>query len=162
MGGTGPVIVPNDGYISTCCQCEGARWKTGSISYEDDQDYYTYRNPCPGEDCMMKIYYRLDEGPVDMLLQVYQGDGLWFDPIAPVSELDLNSSQTGSFGGLAQGDQCFYAYQGHEGDYTISIRDLRPKRDWAPDQQYSICVEKVGNGCFEPPCALLELGCSAQ
>ena len=111
---------------------------------------------------MVKIYYEIDEGPVDMLWQVYQGESLWFDPIVPVSELQVNSAQRGSFGGLAEGDQCFYAWQGHMSTeerpflYTLAIRDLRPTRDWSSEQRYRFCVEKVGQGCFEPPCEVAE------
>ena len=105
---------------------------------------------------MVKIYYEVEEGPVDMLWQVYEGNNLWFDPIIPVSELEINAGLSGVFGGLEEGDRCFYAWQGHGRDgqhyYTLSIRDLRPSRDWSSEQHYRFCIEKAGNGCFEPPC----------
>ena len=49
------------------------------------------------------------------------------------------------------------AWQGHASGgnpfyYTLSIRDLRPTRDWSTEQRYRFCIEKAGNGCFEPPC----------
>ena len=49
-------------------------------------------------------------------------------------------------------NQCFYAWHAHGGNYTLSVRDLRPTRDWSTEQKYRFCVEKAGNGCFEPPC----------
>ena len=153
--------MPVDGFLLTSCDSDQAIWTEGVISYEDDQDFYTYRHPCPGEDCMVKVYYEIDEGPVDLLWQVYQGDRLWFDPIVPVSELEVSGGLSGVFGGLNSGDRCFYAWQGNASDYTISIRDLRPKRDWSTEQKYRFCVEKSGNGCFEPPCVNQERGCSS-
>ena len=114
---------------------------------------------------MVKVYYEIDAGPVDFLWQIYQGDSLWFDPIVPVSEIADNDQTSGVFGGLNAGDRCFYAWQGHSGGdffYTLSIRDLRPKRDWSTEQRYRFCIEKAGNGCFEPPCYNKEFGCSAR
>jgi hypothetical protein len=114
---------------------------------------------------MVKIYYEIDEGPVDLLWQIYQGDSLWFDPIVPVSELAVNAGISGVFGGIEAGNSCFYAWQGHGGDnffYTLSIRDLRPTRDWSTEQRYRFCIEKAGNGCFEPPCRNRPNGCSAR
>ena len=151
------MLMPVDGFLPTSCSSPNAQWTEGVISYEDDQDFYSYRHPCPGEDCMVKIYYEIDEGPVDFLLQVYQHNDLWFDPIVPVSELNVNAAISGVFGGLNAGDQCFYAWQGHgrmneDFYYTLSIRDLRSKKDWSSDQKYRFCIEKAGNGCFEPPC----------
>ena len=101
---------------------------------------------------MVKIYYQIDEGPVDFLFQVYEGDRLWFDPIVPVAELNVNASLSGAFGGLGSNDECFYAWHAHNGNYALSVRDLRPKRDWSTEQKYRFCIEKAGNGCFEPPC----------
>ena len=147
-------LEPVNGLLPTCCSSDNAVWTEGVISYEDDQDYYAYPHPCPGEDCMVKIYYEVDEGPVDLLWQIYQGDELWFDPIVPVQELQVNAGISGVFGGLEPGDECFYAWQLHsEGfHYTISVRDLRPTRDWSTEQRYRFCIEKAGQGCFEPPC----------
>ena len=155
------VIMPVDGLLPISCSSPNAQWTEGMISYEDDQDFYSYRHPCPGEDCMIKIYYEIDEGPVDFLWQIYQHNDLWFDPIVPVSELAVNAAISGVFGGLNEGDQCFYAWQGHgmgseDFYYTLSIRDLRPKRDWSSEQKYRFCIEKAGNGCFEPPCEIRE------
>ena len=159
-----PIEEPAQGELwPSCCLSDQARWTEGVLSYEDDQDLYTYAHPCPGEDCMVTIYYELDEGPVDMLWQLYQGEDLWFDPIVPVAELPINAALSGQFGGLQEGDACLYAWQGHmsseEGNpflYTLAIRDLRPTRDWSSEQRYRFCIEKSGNGCFEPPCELSE------
>ena len=148
MGGNMGDPEPNQ----VCCSDERAEWTEGTISYEDDQDFYTYRHPCPGQDCMVKIYYQIDEGPVDFLFQIYEGNRLWFDPIVPVAELNINAALSGSFGGLTSRNQCFYAWHAHGGNYTLSVRDLRPTRDWSTEQKYRFCVEKAGNGCFEPPC----------
>ena len=167
-------IMPVDGLLPTSCSSSNAQWTEGVISYEDDQDFFSYRHPCPGEDCMIKIYYEIDEGPVDFLWQIYQHNNLWFDPIVPVSEIPVNAAISGVFGGLNAGDQCFYAWQGHSMNgtfyYTLSIRDLRPKRDWSSEQKYRFCIEKAGNGCFEPPCenrepsgnAAFDGGCSIR
>ena len=71
---------------------------------------------------------------------------------------------SGVFGGLAEGDECFYAWQGHEEPYYyLTVRDLRPTHDWSTDQRYRFCIEKAGKGCFSPPCTLIDepdAGCS--
>jgi len=77
-----------------------------------------------------------------------------------VRELPMHPASRGEFGGTEAGDQCFYAFSGH-GDsrnylYTLSIRDLLPVRDWASGQKYRFCVEKVADGCHEPPCRRVE------
>ena len=154
--------LPPGALLPSCCASPEARWTEGALSYEDDVDLYTYAHPCPGEDCMVKIYYEVDEGPAELLMQVYESTSLWFEPLVPASDERLNPAASGVFGGLAPQDACFYAWQGHTGDaeapflYTIALRDLRPTRDWSADQRYRICVEKAGNGCFEPPCELAD------
>ena len=158
-------------FVNHCCGTEESDWIEGSISYEHDQDWYAYRHPCPGEDCMVRIVFQLDGGKVDHLMQVYTGTNLWFDTVMPVQELPMHPASTGRFGGLEAGDQCFYAFAGH-GDgpdylYALSIRDLLPVRDWDPDQKYRFCVEKIADGCHEPPCRRVEVDeeteeCSAR
>ncbi len=138
-----------------CCMDSMEEWVEGYISYEGDEDFYAYEHPCPNGDCMVKIYYDIDEGAVDMLWQVYLDSGLWFDPIVPVQELAQSDRIVGSFGGVDQGDQCFYAWQGHLASpyyYYLSIRDFGEKKDWSSSQKYRVCIEKVADGCFEPPC----------
>ena len=120
---------------------------------------------------MVRIVFQLDGGKVDHLMQVYTGTNLWFDTVMPVQELPMHPASTGRFGGLENGDQCFYAFAGH-GDgpdylYALSIRDLLPVRDWDPDQKYRFCVEKIADGCHEPPCRRVEVDeeteeCSAR
>ncbi|MEE2758052.1 MAG: hypothetical protein VYA30_15445 [Myxococcota bacterium] len=159
-------------FVNHCCGTEESDWIEGSISYEYDQDWYAYRHPCPGEDCMVRIVFQLDGGSVDHLMQVYTGNSLWFDTVIPVQELPMHPASSGRFGGLEQGDQCFYAFSGHgseRGDYlyVLSIRDLLPARDWNPDQKYRFCVEKIADGCHEPPCRRVEVNeeveeCSAR
>jgi hypothetical protein len=84
-------------------------------------------------------------------------------------ELPAQSAKNGSVGGTAASDQCFYAYQGHEGSpfqYGVVVRDLREflsdgrtvdpsTRDWDAEQNYTICIEKVANGC-QTPCELAD------
>jgi hypothetical protein len=138
-----------------CCMDQMNEWTEGYLSYESDVDFYAYEHPCPNGDCMVKIHYQIDEGSVDMLWQVYLDSGLWFDPIVPVSELPQGASITGSFGGIESMDQCFYAWQGHMGSpyyYYLSIRDFGDKKDWSSTQKYRFCIEKVADGCYEPPC----------
>ena len=144
--------------IPHCCGTEESDWIEGVLSYEFDQDWYAYAHPCPGEDCMVRIIVQIDEGPVDHHWQVYAGNRPWFDQIVPVSEQPSHGAVSRSFGGLEQGDQCFYAYQGHEQPYyVISIRDFLPVPDASADQRYRFCVEKVADGCHEPPCRISEV-----
>ncbi len=168
----GPPPRPPIDFVNHCCGTEESDWIEGSISYEYDQDWYAYRHPCPGEDCMVRIVFQLDGGAVDHLMQVYTGNSLWFDTVIPVQELPMHPASSGRFGGLEQGDQCFYAFSGHGGErgdylYALSIRDLLPARDWNPDQKYRFCVEKIADGCHEPPCRRVEVNeeveeCSAR
>ena len=50
-------------FVNHCCGTEESDWIEG-ISYEHDQDWYAYRHPCPGEDCMVRIVFQLDGGKV--------------------------------------------------------------------------------------------------
>lgn len=156
----------------TCCS--SAQWTSGSISYGNDLDWYTYDHPCPGEDCLLKFHYQVDGGPVDTIMNVYTGGDPWYTVLA-ADEQDTQGGKSGSVGGTAASDQCFYAYQGH-GDatdpytYGLVVRDVRElysdehtpipaSRDWDADQTYSFCIEKVFNGC-DTPCELAENGCT--
>lgn len=133
--------------------CTGGDWIEGSIGYENDSDWYRYQHPCPGEDCMVRVVYELDEGPVDFLVNVYRGNPLWFDGVFPVSEESMHAATSGAYGGLDMDDTCFYAYQRHSGDpfyYFLEMRDLAQVADWDSSQNYRFCVEKIENGCFEP------------
>ena len=67
-----------------CADGSGAGWVEGSIGYAFDQDWYRYDHPCPGEDCMVRVHYAIDGGPVDVFTQVYRGSQLWYDSLAPV------------------------------------------------------------------------------
>ncbi len=141
--------------------CGPDTWIEGAISYELDEDFYPYAHPCPGEDCMLRIHYELDSGPVDFLFSVFRGNSLWFDTVIDVEERTVQPARSGTFGGIGEDDDCFYAFQGHpEGlHYTISVRDLAEHRDWDPDQRYRFCIEKVANECVEPPCRIYDDGC---
>ncbi len=151
---------PPPGPVPGCCGPDD--WIEGAISYEADQDFFAYAHPCPGEDCMVRILFEVDGGPVDQLWQVFQGNGLWYDGVVPIGDGADQPARSGSFGGISAADQCFYAFQGHQGEpfyYAIGVRDLLPGRDWDPDQRYRFCIEKVADGCAEPPCQLHEDGC---
>ena len=102
---------------------------------------------------MVRIVLQIDEGPVDHHWQVYAGNSPWFDQIVPVTEAPHHGAVAGTFGGLENSDQCFYAFQGHEQPYyVLSIRDFLPVPDASADQRYRFCIEKVADGCHEPPC----------
>ncbi len=146
------------GLVDGCCGPDD--WIEGAISYEADQDWYAYAHPCPGEDCMVRIRYEVEGGPVDPFWQIYRGDSLWFDTVLAVAEAPDQAPRQGSFGGTAPGDQCFYAFQGHRGGrdtpyfYSLRVRDLLPVKDWAPGQRYRFCIEKVADQCVSPPCVI--------
>ncbi|MBI5525776.1 MAG: hypothetical protein HY897_05535 [Deltaproteobacteria bacterium] len=108
------VTIPvHDCTASECC--DGGTWVEGAVSYRNDVDWYRYQHPCPGRDCMVRILYELEGGPVDFLFEVFRQTTLWFDTVVPVSESSAQAAQDGTFGGLAAADQCFYSYQGHRG-----------------------------------------------
>lgn len=156
------------------CNPNSGPWETGTLSYENDTDWFTYPHPCPGEDCTLRIYYGTDSGNVDYVINVYQGRRLWataFD----IEEKDNQTALSGSLGGTTMGDRCFYAFQGHTSgsgtfNYYIQVRDLfelysddatviQESRDFNGSQSYRFCIEKVSNVCAEPPCQVYPNGC---
>jgi hypothetical protein len=141
--------------------CDGSSWIEGSLAYENDLDWYRYDHPCPGEDCMLRVQFEIDPGPVDAVMSVYREKALWYDTLNPTTELPAQTLLDKSFGGLGASASCFYAYQGHEGDpfnYYLMVRDLADVREWSADQRYRVCVEKVADGCSSP-CKLYPDGC---
>jgi hypothetical protein len=130
--------------------CGPGTWVEGALSYENDFDFYRYQHPCPGLDCMVRIVYDFDGGPVDFFFNVYRGNSLWFDNVITSAELGNQSAVSGAFGGLDPSDECFYAYQGHSGNpfyYNLLVRDLAEVRDWDSEQAYRFCVEKISDQC---------------
>jgi hypothetical protein len=148
--------------------CASGVGTTGAISYENDLDWYYYNHPCPGQDCLLRFNFQTESGPVDIVMNVYQSGAPWYTVLSS-EELPAQSAKNGSVGGTAASDQCFYAYQGHEGSpfqYGVVVRDLREflsdgrtvdpsTRDWDAEQNYTICIEKVANGC-QTPCELAD------
>ncbi len=145
-----------------CCTDE--TWIEGTLSYENDQDWYRYVHPCPGEDCMVRVLFQLDGGPVDHLINIYRGKNLWFDTLTQLEEFELQQPLDAHFGGLEETDKCFYAYQSHVGNpfyYYLQLRDLAATHDWDPGQGYRFCVEKVSHDC-ESPCRRYTDGCGTK
>lgn len=151
--------------------CDASKMVTGNIGYEFDLDWYRYDHPCPGADCTVRVNYQVDAGPVDVVMNIFHGDSLWFTAY-DISEQPMQSAISGALGGTTAGDSCFYAFNGHGNDYYILARDLnalypddeniRPEsKDWNSDQNYSFCVEKVSNTCSVPPCSTGMLGCDS-
>lgn len=156
-------IPVHDCVAGDCCNAN--TWVTGSIGYEMDQDWYSYQHPCPGADCMVRIVYELDPGPVDFYISTYAGQSGWFNDLSGTTEKGTQSAITGSYGGTTSTDQCYYAWQGHTGapfNYYVAFRDYAKVHDWDPDQQYRFCVEKVADGCSDPPCQLYSNGCGCK
>ncbi len=123
--------------------CNGGTWETGSIGYENDLDWFTFDHPCSGSDCLFRVVYETDAGPVDHLMFIYQDEDLW------VSR-ELETGTSGSFGGTGAGDSCIYAYFRHNDPYYVLMRDQADERESAPDQQYRFCIEKITNSCVAP------------
>ena len=152
--------------------CNSSTWVEAYLAYAYDQDWYAYPHPCPGEDCMVRVNYELDEGPVDFYMQVYEGEEFWFDNLSDATDPGDQPAQSGHFGGLSSDDYCFYAYQGHVGDpfyYYLPVRDTvyvaegyedDGNWDWSTEQAYRLCVEKIADGCVDP-CFLYDDGCGA-
>ncbi|MCB9729698.1 MAG: PPC domain-containing protein [Deltaproteobacteria bacterium] len=141
--------------------CDDGTWVEGALSYENDLDWYRYEHPCPDEDCMLRVRFQIDAGPVDAVMSVYRGKALWYDTVNVTAEAPTQPALDASFGGLGAGASCFYAFQGHDGDpfnYYLMVRDLAEVREWSADQRYRVCVEKVADGC-EAPCKLYPDGC---
>jgi hypothetical protein len=142
--------------------CSNSTWVTGAISYQNDVDWFKYTHPCPCRDCLLRLRYQVDNGPVTHGLYLYQGESEFFA---------FTIAGSGSFGT----NECLYAYQGHCGScptdggtggqcstYYIAIRDylgggtiaqeaVGTASHWSADQPYRICLEKYSNKC-ESPC----------
>ncbi|MCK5689917.1 hypothetical protein KAI87_11640 [Myxococcota bacterium] len=163
-----------DGIPDDCCGTSDT-WDTSYLSYQWDEDWYFYAHPCLGEDCMVRVNYDYDPGPVDFYLRVYRSGNIWFDNLSSATEVASNAAITGAFGGLTDQDSCFYAYHQHGSNngfnYYLGIRDTtyisqsEPDGgdwDWDPTQAYRICIEKIADTCVEPPCVIYDPGgCSA-
>jgi hypothetical protein len=147
--------------------CGDADWIEGAISYTYDQDWFRYEHPCAGLDCMVRVRYQVDAGPVDALMLIYQGGSLWNDLVIPsVSDTGDQAAKSGVSGGLAATDDCLYAYQGHT-EYYFSVRDTifvsggnqnNGTWDWNRDQRYRFCIEKIADECLAP-CQVHDNGC---
>lgn len=144
-----------------CCSSASA-WVTGAISYQNDVDWYQYSHPCPCKDCLLKLYYQVNDGPVNHGLYLYRGESRFFT---------FTIAGTGAFGD----NECLYSYQGHCSDcsagvasaatkcstYYVAIRDylgegslsqdvIGTASRWSSDQTYRICLEKYFEGCQSP------------
>ena len=153
--------------------CDSGTWIEGTLSYENDLDWFRYEHPCPDEDCTLRMHYEVDAGPVDFVVNLYRQNSLWFTAFDNDEQV-MQAGKSGTLGGLTQADRCFYAYQGHTSNntynYYVVIRDLfelygdldlvvPESRDWSGSQRYRICVEKIANECAVPPCQLYDNGC---
>jgi len=155
-------------WVPDCC--DDTTWVSGAVAWKYDQDWFRYAHPCPGGDCMVRVRYQADPGPVDLFMQVFRGNSLWFDGLAATVDLPAQPALAGSYGGLADTDTCFYASQKHTGApfwYYLAIRDTIRLSDsqpqggrWDADplQGYRVCVEKIADGCATP-CTLYTDGC---
>ncbi len=152
------------GTAATDC-CGDGTWIEGAISYTYDQDWYYYDNPCAADqDCMVRIHYQVDAGPVDALMMLYVDGSLWYDTIIPsVSDEGDQAAKSGVCGGLAATDSCLYAYHSYDG-YYFTVRDTNYVSggnldngtwDWNRDQRYRFCVEKIADQC-QAPCKIYE------
>ncbi|MBN1656628.1 MAG: hypothetical protein JXA30_22845 [Deltaproteobacteria bacterium] len=150
-----------------CCETT-ASWVSGAISYQNDVDWFRYSHPCPCKDCLLRLLYQVDDGPVEHGLYLYRNDRLFFT---------FNIIGNGAFGD----DECLYSYQGHCRNceavdngaaecstYYIAVRDYlgegSPAQEivgtasrWSSDQSYRICLEKYFEGC-QSPCEVAQDG----
>jgi len=170
-GGGDPGLKPG------CCANE--EWAKGAVSYQNDQDWFEYQHPCPGQDCTIRVHYDIEGGPVDTAMNVYQAGASnpWLSAF-DVDQKERQDARSGTYGGLTSQARCAYAYQGHAtGDdstyhYGLKVSDEvesvsredvtitdQSSRDWSPEQTYRVCVEKISDSCEEPPCKVYENGC---
>lgn len=161
-------ITVRDCTAGDCCSGDEV---SGQIAYDSDVDWFRFPHPCPEEDCTLRMVWSTDAGPTDLNIAVYrEGGGNWA-PARQPDQRDVQSADSGSIGGTAASDSCFYAFQGHgESGYLVEVRDrfslfsddatvVPESRDWSASQSYSFCVEKVSNVCEEPPCQIYPNGC---
>ncbi len=147
---------------NSCC-ANGTDWTTGAISYTFDQDWYYYEHPCPEADCMLKIYYEIDEGPTDVLMAIYLGGSVWYDTIVSVSDTGVQPAKNDICGD----GECMYSYRDHSGYYfnvrdTIFVSEGAQNDgiwDWDKDQTYRFCIAKYAEGCTAPCKNDQENGC---
>lgn len=147
--------------------CATDPWTDGVLAYKYDQDWFHYPSPCPGEDCMVRISYQIDGGAIDHWTRLYHGSSAWFD-IEFLSDSGSQSSLSGSYGGLAVSDECLYSYSSYD-DYYLRVRDNAIAGDgndglwdFSSTQGYSLCVEKIADGCQSPCFDNKKYGCSTS
>jgi hypothetical protein len=147
---TAGAVTVHDCTAGDCCGA--GTWVEGRIAYQNDLDLYRYGHPCPGGDCMVRLHYQIDAGPVDHVFAVLDDGGrLFFDR-------NFGNGSTGTLGGLGATDDCFYASRDHE-SYVLLVRDFAtPSRDWDTEQRYRFCVEKIAASC-QAPCMASPEGC---
>lgn len=147
--------------------CNGGDWISGSVSYQNDMDWFRYEHPCPDADCTLAFHYEIDAGPVDTIMNLYNHRSAWHTLVFN-EYADHHPALTDTLGGLSPNNECLYASEHHDDDdYYILVRDRlelfddgltvdESTRAWDPDQQYRFCIEKVSNVCEEPPCKVNE------
>ena len=117
---------------------------------------------------MVEIFYAIDGGPIDHWTRLYHGGSAWFD-IQFLSDSTSNqSSVSGGYGGLAKSDECLYSYNAYD-DYYLRVRDNAIAGDgndglwdFSSTQGYSLCVEKIADGCKSPCFPNKKYGCSTS
>jgi hypothetical protein len=130
---------------------------SGHISYEGDQDWFVFANPCPGAECTMVANFSTtgncpggEKGTglefVYMLLKK-NGEPKDSFPKSPTA------NQSGSFGG---GANCWL--QRDSGDYLFSVADFG-HNNWSWDCGYTVSISVAAQGCPQPPCAVYEGKC---
>ena len=116
---------------------------------------------------MVRISYQIDGGAIDHWTRLYHGGSAWFD-IEFLSDSGSQSSVSGSYGGLAMSDECLYSYSSYD-DYYLRVRDNAIAGDgndglwdFSSTQGYSLCVEKIADGCQSPCFDVKKYGCSTS
>ena len=127
---------------------------TGYISYESDNDWYSFQHPCPGQNCALDFTWS-QPGPSTVQVAFYMlnddlslhesfaySDGPTTSLSGPVmSSLDNQSCSQCSFASSTVSDGGAYTYY-------LRVADVTQKHwDFSNKGQYSVTVTKGADGC---------------
>lgn len=133
---------------------------TGSISYETDEDWYSFAHPCPNNDCSL-VFEFVQPGPsrVQAAFLLREDDTSLHESwtylgATPVAQ--LTGPVTDTFG---DGDchECSFAAKAYDGRYYLQVRDVGGNDwDFGAGGTYSFRLKAAPvNGC---PAACSEYG----
>lgn len=124
---------------------------TGYLSYQSDEDWYSFSHPCPGLDCGL-VFEFVQPGPSEVRPAfIIRKEGLGIHEswtyMGATPTTDLAGPVTATFGA---GDchECSFASKDHAGTYYLQVRDIGAAHwDYNGGKQYSFRLSSKTPGC---------------